>query len=377
MRVVSSLCFKRTETRDNTTLLRLLFFFSVLVSSSSCPDKCVCSTSTVKCVNQGLLEVPQPLPANTKTLHLTGNNISRLTDGSFPVPLELLTDLYLTGNQVELVDHNVFNNLPSLRLLDLSNNRILNFSAQAFPDDNKLLDLNLSRAFYNRTSMDEFFNMLRHDRALHLTHLDLSNNALVVLPEGTFSRLFNLTSLSLQNNSLIFIRNGTLSVPPLHELDLRDNALRELPNATLMDFSLKPGLRVYLSGNPWLCDCNIEDLVAWLKHSEQVADEQNVTCSDPDVMLRLPLLQIEHLKLECTFSGDMKGVLETSYVFLGMVLALIGVIFLLVLYLNRKGIKRWMYNIRDACRDHMEGYHYRYEINSDPRLANLSLNSDI
>ncbi|KAG1936149.1 trophoblast glycoprotein [Pimephales promelas] len=72
----------------------------------------------------------------------------------------------------------------------------------------------------------------------------------------------------------------------------------------------------------------------------------------------------------------MDRALEPSYVFLGMVLALIGVIFLLVLYLNRKGIKKWIYNIRDACRDHMEGYHYRYEINSDPRLANLSLNSD-
>ncbi|KFM09829.1 Trophoblast glycoprotein, partial [Struthio camelus australis] len=54
-----------------------------------------------------------------------------------------------------------------------------------------------------------------------------------------------------------------------------------------------------------------------------------------------------------------------------------GAIFLLVLYLNRKGIKKWMHNIRDACRDHMEGYHYRYEINADPRLTNLSSNSDV
>uniref|UniRef100_A0A674E183 Trophoblast glycoprotein n=1 Tax=Salmo trutta TaxID=8032 RepID=A0A674E183_SALTR len=311
----------------------------------SCPDKCVCFTPTVKCVNQGLFMVPQSLPANTKTLFITGNNISHLTAGSFPVPLEQLTDLYLTGNQVELLGHNVFNNLPNLRLLDLSNNRILNFSAQAFPDYNKLLDLNLSRAFYNHTSMDEFFSLLRSGGALQLTRLDLSNNDLVVLPEGMFSHLSNLTILNLQNNSLIFIRNGT------------DN--------------------VHLAGNPWLCDCNIEDLVRWLKSSEQVTDKQNMTCSDPEVLRQLPLLQIEDLELECTFSGEMKSVLETSYVFLGMVLALIGVIFLLVLYLNRKGIKRWIYNIRDACRDHMEGYHYRYEISSDPRLANLSLNSDI
>eukprot|EP00063_Salmo_salar_P080938 XP_014055773.1 PREDICTED: trophoblast glycoprotein-like [Salmo salar] len=357
MRFVSSLlCCKLEETRENTTLLRLWFFFAVLVSNSACPDKCVCFTSTVKCLNQGLFAVPQPLPANTKTLFITGNNISHLTAVSFPVPLEQLTDLYLTGNQVELVDHNVFNNLPNLRLLDLSNNRILHFSAQAFPDYNKLLDLNLSSAFYNRTSMDELFSLLRSGGALQLTRLDLSNNDLVVLPEDMFSRLSNLTILNLQNNSLIFIQKGMLSVPRLRELDLRNNALRELPNTTLMDLSLKPGLQVHLAGNPWLCDCNIEDLVAWLKSSEQVTDKQNMTCSDPEVLRQLPLLQIK--ELECTFSGEMKGVLETSYVFLGMVLALIGVIFLLVLYLNRKGIKRWIYNIRDACRDHMEGYHY-------------------
>uniref|UniRef100_A0A8C4VCG8 Trophoblast glycoprotein n=1 Tax=Gopherus evgoodei TaxID=1825980 RepID=A0A8C4VCG8_9SAUR len=47
-------------------------------------------------------------------------------------------------------------------------------------------------------------------------------------------------------------------------------------------------------------------------------------------------------------SLDIQSQLQTSYVFLGIVLALIGAIFLLVLYLNRKGIKKWMYNIRDA-----------------------------
>ncbi|KAF6728132.1 Trophoblast glycoprotein [Oryzias melastigma] len=116
-------------------------------------------------------------------------------------------------------------------------------------------------------------------------------------------------------------------------------------------------------------------MLMWLKNSTQVTDKQDLTCAEPESLRHQPLLQVELSQLKC--SSDMERVLETSYVFLGLVLALIGVIFLLVLYLNRKGIKRWMYNIRDACRDHMEGYHYRYEINSDPRLANLSINSDV
>lgn len=270
----------------------------------------------------------------------------------------------------------VFSNLPNLRLLDLSNNRIQSFNTSAFPDNNKLQELILSRAFYNYTYMDDIFSLLQGG-ALQPTHLDLSNNDLVILPDGMFSQLSSLAVLNLQNNSLIFIRNGTLRVPPLKELDLKDNALRELSNATLADLSQKTGLRAHLAGNPWLCDCNIEDLVKWLRSSDQVSDKQNMVCDDPEGLRLKSLLQVDMSELECNYNGDMNGVLETSYVFLGMVLALIGVIFLLVLYLNRKGIKRWIYNIRDACRDHMEGYHYRYEINSDPRLANLSINSDV
>ncbi|EMP26503.1 Trophoblast glycoprotein [Chelonia mydas] len=70
--------------------------------------------------------------------------------------------------------------------------------------------------------------------------------------------------------------------------------------------------------------------------------------------------------------GEQKELETASYVFFGIVLALIGVIFLMVLYLNRRGIKRWLNNLREACRDQMEGYHYRYEQDTDPRRASAS-----
>lgn len=355
-------------------IMHLLFLLAVVLSCHGCPEKCLCSTQTVKCQSQGLDAIPHSLPLNTKILFVTGNKISRISADSFPVNLTLLTDLYLSGNELESVDAMVFDNLPNLVRLDLSNNNIQDLSDRAFPDDNKLQVLNLSRSFHH-SSMDVLLSVLRSGQLLQLTVLDLSNNDLVILPDSIFTSLSNLINLSLQNSSIISISNGTLKVPPLRALDLRDNSLKDLPPTMLAEFSLKPKLRIWLGGNPWSCDCVIEDMLLWVKNSTQVLDVQNLTCADPQALRRQPLLQVELPQLKC--SGDMKGVLETSYVFLGLVLALIGVIFLLVLYLNRKGIKRWMYNIRDACRDHMEGYHYRYEINSDPRLANLSINSDV
>ncbi|XP_014853488.1 PREDICTED: trophoblast glycoprotein [Poecilia mexicana] len=354
-------------------MTRLLLLLALALSCRCCPDKCLCTSETVKCQNQGLVKIPPSLPAKTKSLFVTGNRIAEINDSSFPTRLENLAEMYLSGNEMEDVLAGAFKNLPNLVQLDLSNNIIQNFSESAFPDDSKLQFLNLSRSLNNYTTLDFFV----HANLPNLTSLDLSNNDLLFLPDGMFKGLPSLTTLNLRNSSLIMFQSvdENEALLALRHLDLRDNHLKNLPAATMVDFGLRLDLRVQLAGNPWRCNCFISDLLAWLKNSTQVVDARELTCADPEAVRDRPLLQVQQSQLKC--SSDMEGVLETSYVFLGLVLALIGVIFLLVLYLNRKGIKRWMYNIRDACRDHMEGYHYRYEINSDPRLANLSINSDV
>ncbi|XP_052002718.1 trophoblast glycoprotein-like [Xyrauchen texanus] len=360
----------------NLTLCILLVLTCSCPHSSSCPVQCLCEATTINCVNQDLRSIPQDLPENITTLNISGNNIMTLNNTSFPRPLGHLTTLYVSGSQVEQLDSVVFDNLPSLRLLDLSNNRIMHFNIEAFPQDNKVEVLNLSRSLYNHSYVSIFANLFKHSLP-KVSHLDLSNNDLVLLPEDMFTGLLDLKILDLRNNSLVEISSGSFQNRALKELDLRDNAFKVLPNSTLAELSSIPDLQVSLAGNPWRCDCNIEDMLIWLKRHDVVVDMVNMTCSDPIGLRNSPLLHLEQSQLPCTYTGDLNGVLETSYVFLGMVLALIGVIFLLVIYLNRKGIKKWMYNIRDACRDHMEGYHYRYEINAEPRLANLSLNSDV
>ncbi|XP_057690717.1 trophoblast glycoprotein b [Corythoichthys intestinalis] len=352
-------------------VMQLLLLLAVMLSCQGCPDKCECSLQTVRCQNKDLDAIPPSIPANCKILSITGNNISGINEDSFPSQLELLTYLDLSDNEIEAVEEMVFHNLPNLVQLDLSNNYIQTFSMKAFPDENKLQLLNLSRSIHNYSSVIGLLN----GNLRQLTVLDLSDNDFVLLPDDFFKNLPNLVNLSLQNSSIVSIPNGLTKVPRLQDLDLRHNSLRSLPYTIMTEFSLKSDLYIRLNGNPWRCDCSIEDMLVWLKNSTLVTDMKNLTCADPEHLKRRPLVQLEQTQLKC--SGNMEGVLETSYVFLGLVLALIGVIFLLVLYLNRKGIKRWMYNIRDACRDHMEGYHYRYEINSDPRLANLSINSDV
>ncbi|XP_063299098.1 trophoblast glycoprotein isoform X1 [Pelobates fuscus] len=352
---------------------------------STCPTSCECSeaATTVKCVNKNLVELPQNIPSYVKNLFITGNNIKSLQKEAFtqPQPLLDLTNLNLSGNHFRELSNNVFSNLLSLRNLDLSHNmleRMSNFSFQwGEHRSNPLQELNLSNSFSNETLISQFQASMQNGALNNLRKLDLSGNNIFYMPEGTFSSLPSLKHLDLSNNSLVSLQPGIFTnLSQLQTLDLSNNALKCLKNSTLFDLPNQPGLLINLNNNSWVCDCQIEDFARWLNKTTIVEGAPSLLCSFPDKMRDTPIVELKFAEVECV-SVDDNNSLQTSYVFLGIVLALIGVIFLLVLYLNRKGIKKWMYNIRDACRDHMEGYHYRYEINADPRLTNLSSNSDV
>lgn len=343
-------------------------------------------------MGRNLTEVPADLPPYVRTLFLTGNQLAVLPTGAFArrPPLAELSALNLSGSRLTEVQAGAFEHLPSLRLLDLSHNPLANLSAFAFSGSNAsvaapspLVDLILNHIVtsaaqrQNRSFEGMVAAALRAGHALRgLRRLELASNHLLYLPLDVLAQLPDLRHLDLRNNSLVsltyvFFRNLT----HLESFHLEDNALKVLHNGTLAELQSLPHVRVFLDDNPWVCDCHLADMVAWLKETEVVQDKARLTCAFPEKMRHRVLLELNSSDLDC--DPDLPPSLQTSYVFLGIVLALIGAIFLLVLYLNRKGIKKWMHNIRDACRDHMEGYHYRYEINADPRLTNLSSNSDV
>lgn len=360
-----------------------------------CPAPCECSEAarTVKCVNRNLTEVPADLPPYVRNLFLTGNQLVVLPAGAFArgPPLAELAALNLSGSLLNRVEAGAFERLPSLRQLDLSHNPLANLSRFAFSGSNAsvsapspLVELILNHILppdddmlQNRSFEGIVAAALRAGQALRgLRRLELTSNHFLYLPRDVLAHLPGLRHLDLRNNSLVSLTYVSFrNLTHLESLHLEDNALKVLHNSTLAELQGLPQVRVFLDNNPWVCDCHMADMVNWLKETEIVQDKARLTCAFPEKMRNLVLLELNSSDLNC--DPILPPSLQTSYVFLGIVLALIGAIFLLVLYLNRKGIKKWMHNIRDACRDHMEGYHYRYEINADPRLTNLSSNSDV
>ncbi|XP_029919776.1 trophoblast glycoprotein a [Myripristis murdjan] len=367
-------------------MLRLaqpVVFCALLCSvCASCPPRCECSEAahTVKCVSKDLRSIPSGIPGYTRNLFITGNQISRIGPECFK-GLDNVTTLSLSNNRISDVESHTFTSLRSLRSLDLSNNQLAVIHPEAFTIQNQSLrELNLSRALYNHSSVMDLATSLRWSSLGTLQGLDLSGNSLIYLPLRIFSHLASLRRLQLSNNSLVSIHNSTFSgLERLEELDLTFNALKTVSEEGLQELDSLPRTRLLLGENPFTCTCGIEPFALWLNRSQRrVRDADSLVCAFPAAMRNTSLLALGKLTLGChqrAAGADLA--LQTSYVFLGIVLGFVGLVFLFVLYLNRKGIKKRIYDMRDACREVWEGYHYRYEIDSDPRLSQVSTSADV
>ena len=283
--------------------------------------------------------------------------------------------------RISVIESHTFTGLRSLRSLDLSGNQLATIHPEALSVPSRALrDLNLSRSLYNHTSVKDLATSLRWSTLGNLQGLDLSGNGLIYLPDYIFSHLGSLRRLQLANNSLVAIHNGTfLVLERLEELDLSLNAFRTFREEALQELDRLPWARLHLGLNPYTCTCGIEPFAAWLNESQaRVADLERLACAFPAALRNTSILGVSEVPLGCHRAGEGSDLaLQTSYVFLGIVLGFVGLMFLFVLYLNRKGIKKRVYDMRDACSEVWEGYHYRYEIDSDPRLSNISSSAEV
>lgn len=162
-------------------------------------------------------------------------------------------------------------------------------------------------------------------------------------------------------------------------LDLTGNVFTTFRTDALQELERLGNVQILLGENPYDCSCEIQNFMAWLNNSRAQVDVDALRCASPKELSNTQLWGISSLAIGCVVPVQAEAAdltLQTSYVFLGLVLGFVGMVFLFVLYLNRHGMKKWIIEMRDACRDVMEGYHYRFEIDSDPRLGHISVQND-
>lgn len=291
----------------------------LLSKGSDCPEGCSCNDKKVSC--RKLKSIPSMLKSSSATeVDLCDSNLDSMDFSllpatleqldasnstikiiSIPRKLETLRKLNLSNNQLELLKD--LSKLPSLEVLDLSNNPIKNIN-DAFAPLTQLKTLNLS-------GIKAPFNHGQFSQNQKLQVLDLSNCGLVDVPpairntnsikrltmngnnmtslrqsdfmnctsieylemrkcphlkkidESTFSRMGNLKNLVISDNPKLCSISPEAFMSPKNidaeMIDLRNNNISTLP-----DLRTFPSLNfetMLLSGNPWLCNCDLN----WLE----------------------------------------------------------------------------------------------------------------
>uniref|UniRef100_G3WLQ4 Peroxidasin like n=1 Tax=Sarcophilus harrisii TaxID=9305 RepID=G3WLQ4_SARHA len=161
----------------------------------SCPSRCLCFKSTIRCMHLMLDHIPR-VPQQTTVLDLRFNRIREIPSGSFK-KLKNLNTLLLNNNQIRKISRNAFEGLENLLYLYLYKNEIHTIDAQAFKG---LISLEQLYIHFNQieTFQPETFEDLQK-----LERLFLHNNKLSKIPAGSFSNLNSLKRLRLDSNALV------------------------------------------------------------------------------------------------------------------------------------------------------------------------------
>ncbi|KAJ8281900.1 hypothetical protein COCON_G00044190 [Conger conger] len=253
-----------TPTLSQTTTFSLLSFYNLCLTLTSCchSDMNQDHRSRVNCSGMALSDVPSAIDPATAVIVLTDNEFVSLSWTSYQ-RFHQLHELDLSRNKVSSLQDMPDLILPSLKVLHLTGNQLQELRASAFIAVSKVMEIYL-RANQIHTLNNETFKGLKM-----LEVLDLSQNLIQVLP---------LPLLKVINTKV------------LKNFDVEDNRLKVMPDQF---FSELPDIPyVYLSKNPWVCNCKVQYLSGWLEDqghnvyvhtgpSKVVNDPESVVCDSP------------------------------------------------------------------------------------------------
>ena len=232
-------------------------------------------------------------------LRLAGNAIREIANDTFN-NLENVHVLNLAENELETIGTESFKHLQELRVLRLDNNRLvdingivsslgklewLNVSSNSLewfdyafvPSSLQWLDMSHNQVgelgnFYNLKNfaiqtLDASNNLITRidDKSFpsSLKHIILNQNLIHFVGPNTFAQLKTLENVQLQNNYLESLDRGSLStsfVASPGKILKASFFLNRLSNIQCFTGS-KTSARIYLSGNPFVCDC----LLGWIQ----------------------------------------------------------------------------------------------------------------
>ncbi|XP_076465002.1 toll-like receptor 2 type-2 [Babylonia areolata] len=221
----------------------------VSLGSSLC-DNAACSpnkhAAVVSCSHAGLTSLPVHWPEGVIHVDVSYNQISSLW-GMSSREVQQVRHLNLSHNLLQTVEPSVLSELSHLESLDLSYNQLTLIHPHAFLGLTFLRSLKLDHNQLQRNVSADTFQGLSG-----LQRLDVSNNQLSELLNGTFSSVHELTWLSMEGNHLEKLGVESLTgLGRLLFLDLSNNQLEMtssvLPPGVFAPLSAVQELRLHLN----------------------------------------------------------------------------------------------------------------------------------
>ncbi|XP_072200110.1 immunoglobulin superfamily member 10 [Excalfactoria chinensis] len=212
-----------------------------------CPRLCACyGPAEVHCTFRYFTAVPPRISPDVERINLGYNSLLTLSDTDF-AGLEKLELLMLHSNEINAIPDKVFRDLCSLQVLKMSYNKVRVLQQDAFYGLKSLVRLHMDHNEIEFVNPNVFYGLT----SLRLIHLE--GNLVKQLHPDTFVTLSYLQIFKAS------------SIKHLH---LSDNVLTSLPQEM---FSYMSELEsIYLHGNPWSCDCNLQWIAEWAKQRPDV-----------------------------------------------------------------------------------------------------------
>ncbi|KAG8545274.1 hypothetical protein GDO81_021148 [Engystomops pustulosus] len=306
------------------------------------------------CQNKSFHEIPLGLPMNINALYMSKNDLRNLTK----TPLtfySLLEILDLSSNKIRYIQPNTFEDMVNLKEINLSDNYLDKFVSYRPPSGIGILPniqkLDLSRNSLYTDMIGYFLENAPHLRYLSLSEnsitsispemflgtpslevLDLHNNIIMDIEEGSFEDLFHLKNINLAMNSITCISQFNLR--QLKSLNLSKNSLQsfytsesdeeyqlrdvDLSDNKLVSFPVFPNVNNIVSLNlsmnlirfgeetsqkeySWLEEDGGRDasMVDLLKLTHLDLSYNNIQFIAEDVFTTMPMLKLVNLSRNC------------------------------------------------------------------------------
>ncbi|XP_054087094.1 protein toll-like [Zeugodacus cucurbitae] len=144
--------------------------------------------------------------------------------------------------------------------------------------DSQMLHINCTHA-----RLESLTELPRPEQvSLTQSSLDISYNQFYELPSNSTFGYANVTRLCAAHNRLENIQSAHLP-PKLEVLDVRNNSLERLSDSFIQYFLNESATlqELYLSENPWLCDCSAKQLLNYVRtHRKRIPDVALLACAN-------------------------------------------------------------------------------------------------